>query len=359
MEERLDQTGILDLIVRPAFWVKNGIIEKINDSARRRMIEADTPISSLLTTGVEEYEVFKDGCLYLRLTIAGVLYDASVARMGDGDIFILEDTEDRAELQAMALAAQQLRQPLSGIMAVADALYPISSKDDSFPLQDQVARINRGLYQLQRIVCNMSDAYRYSQGQSPRLEIRNICTLLNEVFSGAAALIKQADIDLCFTVPSEVIYTLVDEEKLERAVHNLLSNAMKFAVRGSVIYAQLTRRENMLYLTVQDDGDGIAPELKGSIYSRYLREPGVEDGRYGIGLGMVIIRAAAAVHGGTVLIQHPKDAGTRITMTLPIRQDTDPVVRSDLLRVDYAGEQNHRLLEFSDSLPASAYLKQN
>ena len=85
----------------------------------------------------------------------------------------------------------------------------------------------------------------------------------------------------------------------------------------------------------------------------------MEDGRYGIGLGMVIIRTAAAAHSGTVLIQHPKDAGTRITMTLPIRQDTDPMVRSDLLRVDYAGEQNHRLLELSDCLPASAYLKHN
>jgi len=357
MEDNKDRIAMLDLLVQPAFCVNHGIISKVNDAARRRMIEPGTPINDILATGTREYAEFEDGCLYLSITAAGSTSGASVTRMEEGDIFVLDHADDQSELQAMALAAQQLRQPLANVMSVADNLFPVSGTDDDPHLLDQVARINRGLYQLQRIICNMSDAYRYCQEQSPRMEIRNVCSLLEELFSGLAPLVKQADIDLRFSLPNEDIFCLVDEEKLERAVNNMISNAMKFASRDSVIYAQLTRRENMLYLTVQDCGNGIPQSLKSNLHSRYLREPGIEDSRHGIGLGMVIIQSAAAAHQGTVLIQHPKDAGTRITMTMPIHQSSEGIVQSAVLRVDYAGEQDHRLLELSDTLPSSAYRK--
>lgn len=357
MEERMDRIGMLDLMVQPAFCVNHGIITKVNDAARRRMIETGTPVNDILATGIREYAEFEDGCLYLSIYAAGSTASASVTRMEEGDIFVLEHAEDQSELQAMALAAQQLRQPLAGVMSIADNLFPISGTDNDPQLLDQVAHINRGLYQLQRIICNMSDAYRYCQEPSPKMEIRNVCSILEELFSGAVSLIQQADITLQYSLPKEDIFCLVDEEKLERAINNMISNAMKFASRNSKIYAQLTRRENMLYLTVQDCGNGVPKSIKGNLHSRYLREPGIEDGRHGIGLGMVIIQSAAAAHGGAVLIQHPQDSGTRITFTMPIRQNSEGIVRSAMLRVDYAGEQDHRLLEFSDSLPPSAYRK--
>ena len=97
--------------------------------------------------------------------------------------------------------------------------------------------------------------------------------------------------------------------------------------------------------------------IKGSIHSRYLRQPGIEDSRFGIGLGMVLIRSTAALHGGTVLIDQPQGSGTRITMTLAIRQNTGGQLRSPMLRVDYSGERDHGLLELSESLPAFLYEK--
>ena len=91
------------------------------------------------------------------------------------------------------------------------------------------------------------------------------------------------------------------------------------------------------------------------MFSRYLRQPALEDSRYGIGLGMVLIRTAAANHGGAVLIDQPEGTGTRITMTLSIRQSKETVLRSNILRVDYAGERDHGLIELSDCLPAELY----
>ena len=111
----------------------------------------------------------------------------------------------------------------------------------------------------------------------------------------------------------------------------------------------------MLYLTVQDSGNGIAQELRSNVHSRFRRQPGLEDTRFGIGLGMVMIRSAASAHGGTVLIDHPDGCGTRLTMSMAIRQDTDSVVRASTLQVDYAGERDHTLIELSDILPSFLY----
>ena len=113
----------------------------------------------------------------------------------------------------------------------------------------------------------------------------------------------------------------------------------------------------MLRLSICDRGSGISQNLLGSVFSRYLRQPCIEDSRYGLGLGMVLVRSAAANHGGAVLIDQPEGCGTRVTMTMAIRQNTAGVLRSPVIRVDYAGEQDHALIELSDCLPASLYEK--
>jgi signal transduction histidine kinase len=357
MEECKDTIGMLDLMIRPAFAVKDGKIHQVNAAAKSFLLQEGTDITELLVTGKEEYPAFNDGCLYLTLGSGENSFGASVTKLDGYDIFVMEQDEDRSELQAMALAAQELRSPLSNVMTVANRLYPVTGKDSDPALQEQVARINRGLYQMLRIIGNMSDAYRYCQESVPQMETRNICSLVSEIFQSCEPLIRQAQINLEYTAPQEQIFCLVDAEKLERAIHNMLSNSIKFAAKGACICATLTRKGNMLYLTVQDNGTGVAQDIHGNVYSRYLRQPGIEDGRYGIGLGMVLIRAAAAAHGGTVLMENSKDRGTKITMTIAIKQKTDSVVRAQLYRIDYAGEKNHPLIELSESLPLSAYQK--
>ena len=352
--EQLDNiAGMLDLMVRPAFCVKDGAIVGCNHGARSCLIDIGTPIRNLLHTGLEEYSDFSDGCLYLTLNVHGQYMGASVTSQSGFHIFILEQDSDQAELSAMALAAQELREPLSSVMTVADRLFPMVCEDAAY--QDQISRINRGLYQILRTVSNMSDAARY-QGEIQGLpEVRNVTAVLDEIFQASRDLIGQAGITLRFSNLSQPLYMLLDEEKLERAIHNILSNAMKFTPKGGSIDATATIRNSKLYLTVQDSGEGIDPSLRSAVHSRYLRQPGLEDGRFGIGLGMVLIRAAASVHGGTVLMEHPEQGGVRITMSLSIQQDTNGSVRSPILKVDYSGERNHALIELSDALPTELY----
>ena len=357
MEQLENIAGMLDLMVRPAFCVKDGIIAGCNQGARSCLIQIGTPIRELLNTGLEEYSEFSDGCLYLTITIQGQPMGASVTKQAGFDIFILEQDADRAELSAMALAAQELREPLSSVMTVADRLFPMICEDAAY--QEQFSRINRGLYQILRTISNMSDAARYQSETEGILEIRNATAVIEEIFQNAAALISQAGITVRLFNLSQPLYMLLDEEKLERAIHNILSNAMKFTPKGGSIDVTVAIRDSRLYLTVQDSGAGVDPALRASIHSRYLRQPGLEDGRFGIGLGMVLIRAAASVHGGTVLMEHPKQGGVRITMTMNIRQETGGLLRSPILKVDYSGERNHALIELSNVLPTELYQKKN
>lgn len=355
MEQLTDAMGLLDLMARPAFFVKNGIILKVNPGAAGYMIEPGIAVNQLLETGTEEYAAFSGGCLYLTLSIAGHRLGVSVTRMADFDVFCLEGNADNAELQAMALAARELREPLANIMLTADRLFPISELGDDPQTREQVARINRGLFQMLRIIGNMSDANRYCADTSSRQEIRDICAVIAETFDKAAALTAHTDIHLVFENHPEAIYCLTDSEKLERAIYNIVSNAIKFTPKGGTITAKLTRRGSKLYLSVQDSGCGIGEQFRGNVFSRYSRQPGVEDGRFGIGLGMVLIRATAALHGGTVLVDQPEGTGARITMSLAIRQNADGQVRSPVMMPDYAGERDHGLIELSEFLPISLY----
>lgn len=351
--------GMLELILYPAFCVRDGIITRVNRAAQGRLIPEGGSVSDLIRIGKQEYEEFAGGCLYLTLNLEGRNCGATVSRVDGQDVFVLEQDADQAELQAMALAARELREPLASVMTIADQLFPMVGTENDPTIQKQIAQINRGLFQMLRVIGNMSDAARYTGSVTTQQEVLDICALLEEIFIRAKNLVSHGGITLRYMGLKESIYCSVDAEKLERAVLNIVSNAIKFTPAGGSIDAKLTRRGRKLYLQIQDSGSGIASSLLGSLFSRYKREPGLEDSRFGIGLGMVLIRSAAAVHGGTVLVDQPEGQGTRITMTLEIKQNNGTRLSSHILRVDYAGERDHGLIELSDTLPAELYSKEN
>lgn len=350
MEEKKELPDMLDLMIQPGFFVKDYTIVRLNAAAKGLLLHEGMDIRPLILTGLEEYLEYCQGCLYLRLALSAGGTGASITKAGDMDVFVLENAEDDHALRALALAARELREPLATIMVSTSAL---RSAEDS----QNAALLNRGVHQLLRIIGNMSDAGR--KLPASRQENTDITSVLKEVFQKAADLASAAGVSVCYQEPEETVICLADREQLERAVLNLLSNALKFTPAGGTITASLTRRGKMLRLSICDSGCGIAPGVMGSVFSRYLRQPCIEDGRFGLGLGMVLVRAAATNHGGAVLIDQPDGCGTRITMTLAIRRDTSGVLRSPILRVDYAGEQDHALVELADCLPADLYKKEN
>ena len=337
----------LDLIVAPCFCVRAGRILQCNPAAKHLPLPLGGEIAPLFTTGREEYAAFQGGSLYLTLDLSGTVFGAEVERRGELDYFLLEGPEETRELRALALAAADLRLPLSGILASAEALADRAGSSGA----DQAAALDRGLAQLLRLVGNMSAAAAGSSHQ----ELVEITGVFREIFEKAAAMLEGIGICLDYHGPEAPLYCLADTQELERAVLNLLSNAAKFTPKDGHVAASLTRQGRMLRLCIQDTGSGIAESVRGSVFRRYLRQPAIEDSRFGLGLGMVMVRSAASHHGGTVLIDRPPQGGTRVTVTLAIRQEGGSQLRSPLLKVDYAGERDHALIELSDVLPAEYY----
>lgn len=356
MNQITDAMDMVEHLRQIAFCVQDGTIVKVNPAASARMIQSGTPVEQLLKTGLEEYRDFCDGCLYLTLNICDQELGFSVSHKNGFDLFQLEQDAQSPELQSLALAARELREPLAGIMISADHLFPDKSEDPA--VNTQIARINQGLYQMLRLISNMSDAGRYATSGSVSMEVKNVSSLLDEIFTKAAVLVEHAGIRLEYSGINDPIYSLVNAELLERAVLNIVSNALKFTASGGTIQAKAQKRGNKLYLSILDNGCGLPENALRNLFSRYTREPGLEDGRFGVGLGFVIIRSAAQQHGGTVLVDQPGDCGTRVTLTLSIRPASADQVRSPILRVDYAGERDHGLLELSDVLPTELYNSQ-
>lgn len=350
MEQKDNTLALLDLMPCPAFCVAQGAIAYVNSAAAAYLLSAGTPIAELLETGQQEYSAFEDGDLSLTLCIQGRKQNASVRRFQQYDVFVLDRDSEQPELQALALAAQNLRAPLSDLMTAADRL-----PDTCGIPSGQTANLNRSLYQLLRIVGNMSDAFLYSQMPGSSMEIRNIPAIFEELFEKIAAYAAQAKITVTFRGIDEMVFGLADAQQLQRAVENLVANAIKFTPAGGTVDAKLTRNGNMLYLTIRDSGDGLSESVRQNFYDRFLRPPALEDSRNGIGLGMMLVRSIATAHGGTLLVQPDKERGTKLTMTIAIRQDSESAVRSPIMQIDYTGGRDHTLVELSETLPAELY----
>ena len=342
---------LLDLMERPAFYVRDGKIRCVSRSARARMVTESSPVAPMLGEGNADYQNFSGGSLTLGVTVGSVHYRADVERLDEGDLFLLScDAEDQ-ELRALALASQQLRLPLNQLLSAADGLFPRLAADAPEELRTQMAAMNRSLYQLLRLVLNMSDAH---QSLSPRPELRDVSAVMQEIFDESARLCREAGVELVFENLPRSLYSLIDSSRLERAVYNLISNALIRVGPGGTIRASLTHHGTRLYLTVANPAPDRPDLASAGIFSRFLREPGLETSRSGLGLGLRLVQSAALAHGGTVLMEPVPDGGMRVTMSLAIRQTTD-ALQSPSLHIDYAGERNHALIELADSLPSRLY----
>ena len=333
-----DIAHMLELMDRPAFCVAGGIITAANRAALARQIPLGEPVAPLLVTGGEEYQAFERGWLSLRLCCCGESYDASVSAVEGKHIFTLESQDSGEELRLLALTAQVLRSPLGDVMALVEEL-----PEDMEP--ERLARIRKGLYQMLRIVGNLSAQTR------AKLEMQDVDAVLRELCEKAEAACESRGVKLRYRGTSCPLYSNIDAQLLTRAIHNLLSNSLKFAADGGEIELELSTGKKFYRISVRDRGTSVSPDL--DLFAHWRREPGIEDGRTGLGLGLKLVQLAASAHGGTVLFDRMKGEGFQVILSLPINQDN--ILRNKRYRVSYAGDRDPMLLELSDVLPPEFY----
>ena len=109
-----------------------------------------------------------------------------------------------------------------------------------------------------------------------------------------------------------------DAELLSFAVYNLLTNAVKYSPKQTVIRLGLAEDAKSVSVWVADRGYGIAPAEQERIFERFYRlhrdDRGAEEGN---GIGLALVREIVTQHGGRILVDSQPGAGSRFTIVLP------------------------------------------
>jgi signal transduction histidine kinase len=109
----------------------------------------------------------------------------------------------------------------------------------------------------------------------------------------------------------------VDVELFERALANLLDNALRFTPAGGTITIDAARQPGRIVVCVRDSGSGIVADDLPHLFDRHYRGSGGSAGDGGKGLGLAIVRRIAELHRGTVAVASTPGAGTAVTLELP------------------------------------------
>ena len=142
---------------------------------------------------------------------------------------------------------------------------------------------------------------------------------LSDQVEGMRVLSRRLDLSLDVTALPENFSADIDRKALPYALRNLLRNAFKYASGQIAVSAEL--RERSIVVHVDDDGIGIPPEDRESVFSAFTRLDRSRDrATGGYGLGLAITRRVLELHGGTATADTAPLGGARFTLTWPLAQ---------------------------------------
>jgi two-component system heavy metal sensor histidine kinase CusS len=160
-----------------------------------------------------------------------------------------------------------------------------------------------------------------SPGDHLKRKRQDVGALLSGVRDYYEASALDSGVTLRFECDGEVVGE-VDGPLLQRALGNLVANALAHTAAGGSISLSASRQAEKLYLEVKDTGSGIAREALPKVFDRFYRaDPARARGSGGTGLGLAIMRQIVILHGGDVKIESQAGAGTTVSVTLPASRD--------------------------------------
>jgi len=232
------------------------------------------------------------------------------------------EAANRAKDEFLSVISHELRSPLNAILGWNRILALKCGKD---PEVAAIApRVEQSAKAQLKMVNDLLDLGRVSTGklkvEARPMQLARVARLAIDVVRPAAAA-KGIEIETRFA--PGVGELRGDPDRLQQAVGNLLSNAVKFTGNAGRITVGLSEDGAFTELTVEDTGQGIAPELLPHIFDRF-RQGDASSSRQtsGLGLGLTLVREIVALHGGSV---SARSAGAGAGATFSVRL---PTVRS-------------------------------
>lgn len=346
---------VLDLLSQPVFLAVDRVVCWRNHAAAS-MLEVGMPLEKVLGKSATLFAHWtQEGTLQLPLTMGGMEYNASVRAVADGNLFVAERRDENADAAAEAVmqAAACLRKPLHGMVSAARELFDRVEELEEPAMLTVASQLNRTMYQFVRLCGQMSDGgqllHRSKTAQWEQTELRGY---FDGVADSVRPLVEQSGRELEYSGLCEPLRADIDPALIERAVYNLLSNALTYTPRGGKIRFTVEQNEQMLFLRITDDGEGIPTEIMTSLFERYAT-PVIGDSRWGVGLGLTMVREIARLHGGTAMLSS-RDGGTTALFSISLEHRVTKV-QSPLPRYDYCSGLHHGLVELADALSSDFY----
>ncbi len=227
---------------------------------------------------------------------------------------------DRIKSEMVRMTSHDLKNPLQAAMANLELLQDDLADNPNEEIWQSVRVIDKQLQRMERIIRGILDLERVKSG---RLTLE-MCPP-ERIVDNAAYELRERAAEGKITLETEVAENLpefgCDVEQFERAIINLVENAIKFTLPGGTVNVRAWEEARCLMFAVQDSGVGIEKDLQTRVFDRFYRanQKGTEHVS-GSGLGLSLVKAVVENHRGRVWLESEPGLGTTFFVSVPIVQ---------------------------------------
>lgn len=226
----------------------------------------------------------------------------------------------QARDEVLALMAHDLRSPLAVVVGYVQLLAR-HARDGEGDLERTLAYIGRIEESARQMTSLLDDLLVDADPDGTRelieTEPTDLAATIRRIASHHAAL--GGGCEIVTDAPDAPVLSDVNPTKLERALHNLVTNAVKYSPEGGRVTIALVTDGDEVRISVSDQGMGIPPEDLPLIFERFHRGSNVTSRVSGIGLGLTSVLRAVEAHGGRIEVASVVGSGTTFTIHLPRR----------------------------------------
>jgi len=234
--------------------------------------------------------------------------------------FHAREASERKLRRFVADASHELRTPLAAVRAYAE-LFSRGAAHRPADLERSMSGIARESERMSVLVEDLLLLARLDEGRPLQREPVDLRDVVVESVETARTLEPERHIECRF----EDATVLGDRDRLRQVVDNLLSNVRAHADADASIDVTLARDNGAVRLSVADSGPGMTPDQVEHVFERFYRaDPSRARVAGGAGLGLSIVSAVAAAHGGSVSAASPEGSGAVFTVELPLSATPQP-----------------------------------
>jgi len=239
-----------------------------------------------------------------------------------GLLLIFRDMTQQKELELARedltrLIVHDLRSPLQAIMGSMRLISHLAP-DNNAEIAEATQISERSVQKLLNLVNDLLDVSSMESGEvTLHTSIENVSVILQDAAKTIMTLTEEIHATIEVETPSDLPYSDIDRDMIERVVLNLIDNALKYSEPGATVRVRASCK-GMIRVEVLDNGPGVPDEYKEHIFDRFTRIPGQKAQRRSTGLGLTFCKLAIESHGGRIWIEDNPGGGSIFSFTLPI-----------------------------------------